>query len=100
MAKNNEEEKDKAALIILPIFLGGAAAWYFLRKKVSADPNKAILEGTVTDDKTDQPINGVSVACGQYTGKTNPDGFYRIINIEPGEYYVSFQHPNYYLKVV
>ena len=95
MAKNNEEEKDKAALIILPIVLGGAAAWYFLSRKVSADPNKAILFGNVTDVDTGHGIQGVSVACDGYTAKTDSHGDYNIINIEPGEYYVSFQHPNY-----
>ena len=96
MPKTQEEEKrDKAALIILPIFLGGAAAWYFFSRKVSADPNKAILFGTVTDADNGQPVKDVAVNCNGYTGKTDSQGDYNIINIEPGTYPVQFSHPNY-----
>lgn len=95
MPKTKEEEKkDRAALIILPIF-AGAAAWFFLRRRASADPNKAILFGTVTDLETGQGIKDVAVNCNGYTGKTDSQGDYQIINIEPGSYAVQFTHPNY-----
>ena len=96
MPKTKEEEKkDKAALVILPIFLGGAAAWYFFSRKVSADPNKAILFGRVTDVVTGDPIQGVTVNCNGYTRQTNSQGEYEIINIEPATYLVQFTHQNY-----
>lgn len=92
MAKVNEKEKDKKALIILPILLGAGAVWLFLRRKV-ADPDKAILFGKVTDAGTLAGIQGINVACDGYTGKTNTGGDYQIINIPPGTYSVTFTDP-------
>lgn len=93
MAKVNEKEKDKKALIILPIFLGAGALWFFLRRKVVADPDKAILFGKVTDADTLAGIKGINVNCDGYTGKTDAAGNYQIINIPPGTYSVTFTDP-------
>jgi len=93
MAKENGEKKDRAALIILPIFLGAGALWYFLRRKVDVDPELAILYGKVTDAETAAGIKDINVNCNGYTGKTNSAGDYQIINIEPGTYDVMFTDP-------
>ena len=94
MAKVNEKEKDKKALIILPIILGaGAAVWLFLRRKVAADPDKAILFGKVTDADTLAGVQGIDVNCNGYAAKTNGGGDYQIINIPPGTYSVTFTDP-------
>jgi|GEM_PF-1601952 len=95
-----EEKKDRAALIILPIVGGIAALWYFLTRKVSADPDKAILFGTVVDSSNGLPIKGVNVACDGYTGQTNAAGDYEIINIPPGEYGVTFSAEGYATAVL
>ena len=83
-------EKEKKALIILPIALGAGLAWFFLRRKVVADPDKAILFGKVTDAGTLAGIQGVDVNCNGHTAKTNSGGDYEIINIPPGTYSVTF----------
>lgn len=97
MVKTQQEEKrDKALLIIVPV-VGIAAAIYFLSKKAGAepDPEKAILYGQVTDSSTAYPVPGVSVNCGGHTAKTDGNGLYQIINIPPGTYEVSFTHKDY-----
>ena len=93
MAKVNEKEKEKKALIILPIFLGAGALWLFLRRKVAADPDKAILFGKVTDAYSLAGIQGIDVNCDGYAAKTNDGGDYQIINIPPGTYSVTFMDP-------
>lgn len=93
MAKVNEKEKEKKALIILPIFLGAGALWLFLRRKVAADPDKAILFGKVTDADSLAGIQGIDVNCDGYAAKTNAGGDYQIINIQPGTYSVTFMDP-------
>lgn len=62
--------------------------WAF---RARAEPDKAILEGTVTDIYSTEPIKDILVSCNGYTGETN--GNYRIINIEPGTYPVTFTDP-------
>ena len=86
-------EKDKKALIIVPIVLGAGALWFFLRRKVAADPDKAILFGKVTDAYSLAGIKGIDVSCDGYAAKTNGGGDYQIINIPPGTYSVSFTDP-------
>ena len=93
MAKVNDEEKDKKALIILPIFLGAGALWYFFRRKVVADPDKAILFGKVADADTLAGIQDIDVNCNGYAAKTNIGGEYQIINIPAGTYSVTFTDP-------
>lgn len=93
MAKVNEKEKDKKALIILPILLGAGAVWLFLRRKVAADPNKAILFGQVVNADTLAGIQGIDVNCNGHAAKTNGGGDYQIINIPPGTYSVIFTDP-------
>lgn len=94
MAKVNKKEKTKKALIILPIFIGvGGALWYFLRRKVVADPNKAILFGKVVSAGTLTGIQGIDVNCNGYAAKTNDGGDYQIVNIPAGTYSVTFTDP-------
>jgi len=56
-------------------------------------PGTAILYGTVTDKTTGSPIEGISVNCDSYPGTTALDGTYRIENIPPGAYTVTFTDP-------
>lgn len=93
MAKVNEKEKEKKALIILPILLGAGAVWLFFRRKVVPDPDKAILFGKVTDADTLAPIQGIDVNCNGHAAKTNGGGDYQIINIPAGTYSVTFTDP-------
>jgi hypothetical protein len=64
--------------------------------------NTAILYGQVTDAKTGGPIEGIQVSCNSYTGPTGADGQYRIENITPGDYSVTFTDPlgRYETKVI
>jgi len=100
MAK--DEEKEKKGLLIIPIFLGAGALWYFLRRKVAADPDKATVFGKVTDAESGAGIGGIHVACNGYAGTTNSAGDYQIINIEPGTYDLMFTDPlgRYMTRVV
>ena len=92
MAKPKEEEKkDKAGLILIPLFGVGAFLVWLFRKK--PNPDLAILYGHVTDVETQQGIPNINVECNGYTGKTDASGQYSIINIEPGTYIVSFTDP-------
>jgi len=98
------QEDRKPERVIVPVTIGAAAvaAWLLLRRRAAADPDKAILYGKVTDIETDQPIQGIDVACNGYTDKTDASGDYKIINIEPGTYDVMFTDPleRYEPKVV
>ncbi len=53
----------------------------------------AVLYGTVKDAVTREVIEGILVDCNGYTGTTGSDGMYRIEDIPPGEYSVSFSDP-------
>jgi len=53
----------------------------------------AVLYGTVTDNGTGSPIQGILVSCNGYAATTAPDGTYRIENIPPGTYTVTFSDP-------
>jgi len=85
------KDEDKKALAV------GAgvavAAALLLVRKTHAEPDKAILFGQVTDAETGDPVNNINVSCNGYIGKTNSAGSYRIINIEPGTYDVTFTDP-------
>ena len=101
----NEKEKDRKALVILPIFLAGGLAYYFWRRSVGAEPppepepDKATLFGVVTDAVTGHPIQGVNVDCdgpaGAYSAPTASNGMYQFQNIEPGSYEVVFTKAGY-----
>jgi len=92
MAKPKEEEKkDKAGLILIPLFGVGAFLVWLFRKK--PNPDLAILYGHVTDVETQQGIADINVECNGYTGKTDATGHYSIINIAPGTYGVNFTDP-------
>ena len=86
--KTKEEEKKKAVPIIIILGLGGLAAWLLRPKPI--DPNKAILYGRVTNIVTQEGISNINVDCDGYTAKTDSNGEYRIINIPPGTYSVTF----------
>ena len=60
----------------------------------AALPQTAILYGTVKDASTTGVIEGIVVDCGGYTDTTKTDGTYRIENILPGSYSVSFTDPS------
>jgi len=56
----------------------------------------ATLQGFVTDADTSAPIYNVRVEVGgSLSTSTDTDGFYMVPNIPPGNYAVSFSHPNY-----
>ncbi|MGQ9545962.1 MAG: carboxypeptidase-like regulatory domain-containing protein [Dehalococcoidia bacterium] len=93
MPNTKEEEKKKAIPIIIG-FLGGVAALLLWRRKVTAQPDKAILYGQVTDAETGNSIQNIHVNCDGYTGKTDVNGNYRIINIPAGTYTVTFTDPS------
>ena len=57
-------------------------------------PGLAILYGTVDNAQTNAVIAGIVVDCGGYTDTTKTDGTYRIENILPGSYSVSFTDPS------
>lgn len=86
-------ERDKKALVILPIVAAAGGLWLFLRRKVAADPDKAILFGKVTDAYSLAGIQGIDVNCDGYAAKTNGGGDYQIINIPAGTYSVTFMDP-------
>jgi hypothetical protein len=56
-------------------------------------PGTAVLYGSVTDTETRKAIEGIQVSCGSYSGTTEADGQYRIENIPPGDYTVTFTDP-------
>ncbi len=87
-----DSEKKKAAAIAAGIAVA-AALICWLRPKAQ-EPDKAMLFGQVTDIETGGPIKDISVDCNDYTGKTNADGLYQILNIEPGTYSVIFTDPH------
>jgi len=95
----NEEEKDRAALIIIPIIAGAGALWYFLSRRVVAGPDKAVLMGKVTDADTGGGVGGATVlitgGAGGYQVNTSPNGNYQIPDVEPGVYNGEVTHPNY-----
>lgn len=84
--------KDKIAIAIGGGIALAASLIYALRTRAE-DPDKAILFGQVIDSVTTEPIKDINVNCNGYTGKTNSTGDYRIINIEPGTYSVTFTDP-------
>lgn len=51
------------------------------------DPSQAVvnLQGTVTSDETDEPLQGVQISIGDFQVQTNPTGEYSL-SILPGEY--------------
>lgn len=53
----------------------------------------AILYGLVTDIDTGYPIAGIVISCDSYTDTTGTDGLYRIEDIPPGTYTVTFSDP-------
>jgi hypothetical protein len=65
-------------------------------------PGTAVLYGQVTDAQTGTAIEGIQVSCDSYTGMTGADGQYRIENITPGDYSVTFTDPlgRYETKVI
>lgn len=89
------KDKDKKALAVGLGITGAVVAVliYTLRAR-GEEPDKAILYGQVTDEVTTEPISGIDVNCGEYTGNTDSAGNYRIINIEPGTYPISFTDPH------
>ncbi|MCD4737312.1 MAG: carboxypeptidase-like regulatory domain-containing protein, partial [Bacteroidales bacterium] len=54
-----------------------------------------IVEGTVTDVVTMNPIDGVAVTMGAYSTTTDPTGFYQMIDVTPGTYDITFDHVDY-----
>ena len=53
----------------------------------------AVLYGVVTDTDIGSPIEGILVSCDGYAATTASDGTYRIENIPPGTYTVTFSDP-------
>ena len=87
----NEDEKKKAGAVGAGIAIA-AAIWFFLRSKAQ-EPDKAMLYGEVTDIETGEPVKNISVLCNGYNGKTDSNGLYQILNIEPGTYSLTFNDP-------
>jgi hypothetical protein len=56
-------------------------------------PGTAILYGQVTDALTGDLIQGIHVSCDSYGGVTEADGRYRIENITPRDYTITFTDP-------
>src|SRR6185295_1643531 len=54
-----------------------------------------VLQGTVTDATTTNPINGALVAAGIYSLKTNASGFYQFNNLPTGSYTVNVSASGY-----
>ena len=92
MPKTKEEEKKEVIPILIFLGLGGGLAAWLLRRR--PQPEKAILYGFVSDAETQEGIANINVDCDGYTGKTDSNGNYRIINIEPGTYTVNFTDPS------
>jgi hypothetical protein len=56
----------------------------------------ATLDGYVVEEGTNEAIVGASVELVGYTSATtNTAGYFKIDNIEPGEYLVRISHPDY-----
>lgn len=96
---NMSESGKKKVAVGAGIALAGALL-FAMRGRGVPDPNKATLFGNVTDAATGNGIKNVTVNCGDHTGKTDSRGDYRLINIEPGAYAVTFSHPDYQTTVV
>jgi hypothetical protein len=65
-------------------------------------PGTAVLDGQVTSAQSGAAIEGIQVSCNGYSGVTEADGRYRIENIPPGNYTVTFTDPlgRYETKVI
>jgi hypothetical protein len=53
----------------------------------------AALYGQVTDAQSGAAIEGIQISCNGYSGTTGADGRYRIENISPGDYTITFTDP-------
>ena len=60
------------------------------------------ISGLVTDTETGEPLIGASVRILEYNlgSATDKDGYYYIINIEPGTYDLEAQYIGYESKVI
>lgn len=65
-----------------------------LAEAAEPQPGKAHLYGDVVDE-TQTPIAGVSIQLDGRSAHTNTDGHYQILNIEPGEYSITFTKQGY-----
>lgn len=66
-------------------------------------PELAVLHGRVTDQGTGQPISNARVdLVGDFTyfAFTNADGYYQIVDIQPGQYSATFSHADYETVVI
>ena len=61
----------------------------------SCTPNSAILQGTVTDSATSNPIAGATVATGGISTTTNTSGQYTLGSFATGSYNVTASAPGY-----
>lgn len=90
-------DKDKKKMLAGAGVLGGAAAIiYFLTRKPLVPPpppDRATLYGKATDAQTGKAIQSIEVSLDEYSGVTQPDGYYLIENIIPGGYAVTFCDP-------
>lgn len=88
--------KEKTALTVGSIV--GLALFLFLRRQAGAapDPTKGIIYGrVVAAEPPEEPIAGATVEIIDYAStKTDSNGYYRFVNIEPGDYTMQASHPD------
>jgi len=58
----------------------------------------ATFTGSAKDGYTGEYLSGVTVTLNGYQDVTGLNGAYRIEDVIPGDYTISFSHPDYYPK--
>lgn len=78
-------------------FVASLSPWEELERDIELKHKEdgATVFGTVTSKDGGEALQGVQVTCGDLTTTTGPDGSYRLEQIEPGSYDISFYKSGY-----
>ena len=85
---------DKSKLILGASAAVAALGVLFLTKDTTP-PGMGKLSGRVTDSVTGVGLAGVTVSMGGISVTTSSQGQFEILNIDPGEYLVTFSKSGY-----
>lgn len=76
----------------------GALAYFALKARAATpepEPGLANLYGMITDVSNGNPIPQVLVSLNDFTTYTDQEGYYDIIDIDPGSYALEFSKAGY-----